>query len=488
MILRGFPWFLLFILLSFNPSATLGDKILQERNERMRAAGERLNPLRGVKIPSSLENLENVGGGIQLVSEGEQGRSLNLLEAARIALKENPALKGAAHKVASISQLAASRPTARRFQADFKTGLNLANNLDNDPRDFKHRRIFDVSHQDNSYYFDVDLRLPLLDGGKSRALIEQGILEEQLQETKKLAKKQAILAEVAKTYVSLVLLEEELRQADLQIELHRQIAQEEDRKPTQDPRFPVELLDARLNLDQSLQKRIDLRSRKRMLSARLRSLLGWNETQRFRLDKNARTRVIRESLDALRVDVKNNSPHLKKLELAQKIMDQKRKALHSIKELGLDLMGKTSYTKLVESQGIDEIRYLVGIELKTNLTDGRRTAQKMSSNREDSRAIGQEIASRSSQIQAELESTFLVYQDYKARIPAHLQNAKLARRIQLEAEDRFQKGQIPSLRLMKSRVSFQNSLIAYYRALGQLIKAKLKIFEMTGSLNEDVFG
>ena len=151
-------------------------------------------------------------------------------------------------------------------------------------------------------------------------------------------------------------------------------------------------------------------------------------------------------------------------------------------------MGKTSYTKLVESQGIDEIRYLVGIELKTNLTDGRRTAQKMSSNREDSRAIGQEIASRSSQIQAELESTFLVYQDYKARIPAHLQNAKLARRIQLEAEDRFQKGQIPSLRLMKSRVSFQNSLIAYYRALGQLIKAKLKIFEMTGSLNEDVFG
>jgi|GEM_PF-1008077 len=484
---------LLFSLFLFFPfaisfCATLGDRILEERQERMRAASERINPLRGVKIPSSLENLENVGEGVQLITENADGISITLLEAVRKALQDNPLLSSQVHKIEAVRELASARPTARRLTADFKTGLNLANNLDNDPRDFKHRRLFDISHRENSLYFGMDMRFPLLDGGKSAALIEQGTLEEQLEKIRQKDQRQKVLASVATTYVNLVLLDEKLRLSDLLIELSRHKSKEEERKPTRDPRFPVELLNARIELDQALQNRINLRAQKRMESARLRTLIGWNESQRFRLDKNARTRVVRESLDSLIKSALRDSPRLKELTLLQKIEDQKRKALHSTKEIGLDLMGKTSYTKLVESQGIDEIRYLVGFELKTNLTDSRRTVKKMNSNREGTKALEKKYTQEEALVRSELFSTFQLYQDYKKRIPAHLDNAKLARQVQLEAEERFQTGGIPTLRLMGSRVQFQKALLAYYQALKDLIHTKLKLFELSGMLDEEVFG
>ena len=469
-------------------AATLGDRILEERYERMQAAADRDNPLRGIRVPTSLENLENIGGGVQLVSEDSNGISLTLLEAVRVALEKNPSLVSQTHRLKASQELSIARPTARKLFADFRTGLNLANNLDNDPRSFQNRRLFDVSHQENSLYFGLDLRFPLLDGGKSSALMAQGTLEEQLEKVRSKKYRQEVLMEVAKTYVEMILLDEKLRLSDLVIEKNRYETTEEQRKPNQDPNFPVNLLKARMKLDVALQERIDLSASKRLAISKFRSLLGWKSDQKFQLDRNARTRLIRESKEALLDAAIKNSPRLNELKILQKIKDQKRRALHANKELSLDLMGKTEYTKLVESQGVDEIRYLIGFELKTNITDSRTTLHMMNSNREEKLALARLQEEAQTMAQAELNTAYEYYLDFKKRISAHLDNAKLARRVQMEAEDRLRGGIISKLNLMDHRIQYQKALLAYYEALTNLIHAKLKIFELSGMLDEEAFG
>ena len=78
--------------------------------------------------------------------------------------------------------------------------------------------------------------------------------------------------------------------------------------------------------------------------------------------------------------------------------------------------------------------------------------------------------------------------DIKNRIPVVQNNLKLARSISYEAEDRFQKKQLSKSKLLENRINFKKSLLRYYEVLGNLIQVKLKLFGVSGQLNESVFG
>ena len=78
--------------------------------------------------------------------------------------------------------------------------------------------------------------------------------------------------------------------------------------------------------------------------------------------------------------------------------------------------------------------------------------------------------------------------DIKNRIPVVQNNLKLARSILYEAEDRFQKKQLNKTKLLENRIKFKKSLLRYYEVLGSLIKSKLKLFAVSGQLDENIFG
>ena len=174
--------------------------------------------------------------------------------------------------------------------------------------------------------------------------------------------------------------------------------------------------------------------------------------------------------------------------MRKKALEHEKAKTLSKRGISLDLFGKTSYARLFDRNGLDEIRYLAGIELGTHLLDGGKTATRLEVNRLDSllQDLGENQITQ--ETENELRVDFKALQAAKVGIPVRKSHVRLARSLLLDSEADFDRGQIAKAHLLDRRISYRQAVLNYYQALESFMLSKLRLFQTLGRLDVGLFG
>ena len=208
----------------------------------------------------------------------------------------------------------------------------------------------------------------------------------------------------------------------------------------------------------------------------------------FGLDKDAKTKTINDSLEAFITIAEKNSLQLRAIRLEQAKAKYIHKVIKSEQLPFVNLNAKTHYARLVDRADLDELRFKFGVKFDMNLFNGKYTEHKLKANDKQKTISKNEYEDKLIQLRNDVTLFYNLFVDIKNRIPVVQNNLKLARSILYEAEDRFQKKQLNKTKLLENRINFKQSLLRYYEVLGSLIKSKLKLFGVSGQLDEKIFG
>ena len=226
----------------------------------------------------------------------------------------------------------------------------------------------------------------------------------------------------------------------------------------------------------------------RYKKSQFRHLVGLDQSTNFGLDKNAKTKTISDSLQSFLKIAEKNSLKLKTIRLEQAAARYNYKIIKSEQLPFVDLQASTHYARLADRSDLDELRFKFGVKFDMNLFNGRTTASKLKSNDRQKDIKKNKYEDALIEVRDQTSLHYNLFSDLKVRIPIVQNNLKLARSILYEAEDRFQKKQLNKDKLLENRINFKKSLLRYYEVLGSLINAKLKLFSISGQLDENVFG
>jgi outer membrane protein TolC len=479
-------YFLLFSAVLF--CAPSGDLILQEREARLNQLREKLSPMNEKKRSSSLSGIEKVDGVLELVSPDESTKSYSLMEAAKEALKNNDELemlemeleKGASQELIALKE--------DRMSVSFNGGINRAGNIGNDPATEYTRRIVDLSHQEDSYYGGFDFSYNLMDGGVSQGRWQKQQLYSEMLKLDYKEKKQEIILDVANIYIQLILVEEELDVSSYEIEKARFHLAELERNPLRDERFPVEVLEAKVELESLLNEEFALRNRRIELQNHFASLLDLPADEQFVMDKNAKTKILNDTVENLESKSVHSSLLIKRAKLEKAMAEAEHSSLKAKEQPKLDLFGKMDYSRLMDRARVDEVRYLAGVTVDWNLFDGNvnRSRQRISN---QNRAISENrVEYVTLKVKNGVRYQFQKFLDASNRLASSINNIRLAKQVLYEAEERFEKKQLSRLKLLNSRLQYKKAILNYYHLLGDMILSKLQVFKQLGELDENVFG
>jgi outer membrane protein TolC len=463
---------------------TLGDRVLEEREARLRELSSSLQPSKN----SSLQGFENQDGKLELLDPATIAPTLTLAESIRLSLRHK--------KTQDFSELRLKRAIfrrrltnpMRRLSAEIRTGVNLADNLGNDSRNAFHRHIFDLAHQEDAYYADLKLDYPILDGGISTAKEQMGRLEEEILEYQGIQEEQALIRRVAEVFVEVLVLEERLDLAHLRKQRAAEKLLRNERANSVNSSEALGILKSKIKLQQEEDQLSLLQTGRLALRQEFSSLVGLVDKPDFKIDKNARTRVIKETLEGLLKEASSQSPALKILGLKKKILQLQKSVILGKRGLSLDLFGKTSYSRLFDRNGLDEIRYLAGLEIGTHLLDGGQAATRLEVNRVESTLEDYHQNGVSQRINNEIRVNYLALRSAKTSIPIRKSHVRLARSLLLDAETDFNQKQVSKTALLDQRIAYREAILSYYQALQSFMHSKLKLFQAIGRLDETLFG
>lgn len=484
-------FFVLFLcLLQINclVGETTGDAILQSREVEMNSLQDRFSPLREQKISSSLSNVSRIDGSIRLVNPKEGIPSFTLLETVKRALANNKKLKNFTLRTEKAQDDVMIVRNQQKFNIDMDMGFGKAGNFGDDSRDLFHRHQFDLTNLEDSFHIGLDFNFALIDGGKSEGLTKLAKLKKNLHEIEELRFRQNLLENTTNLFVDLILIQEKLEIASMNIEMARNTLNYEQTKPSKDSRMPTSILNAKLQLEKFVQEEFELRNEMAHKKSKFKNLIGLDQKTNFGLDKDAKTKTINDSLEAFLKMTEKKSLQLRAIRLEQAQARYTHKIIKSEQLPYVNLNAKTHYARLADRADLDELRFKFGVKFDMNLFNSKSTGNKLKANDK------QKIISKNRydltliQIKNDVTWHYNLFVDIKNKIPVVQNNLKLARSILYEAEDRFQKKQLNKSKLLENRINFKKSLLRYYEVLGSLIKTKLKLFESTGQLNESVFG
>ncbi len=483
-----FTIFLFIAISHFVFCATVGDAILQSREAEMNSLQDKLSPLNERQVSSALSNISRIDDSIQLVDPKEGIASFTLLETVKRVLANNKALKNYSLKLKNAEDSVKIVSNFQKFNIDMDMGFGKAGNFGDDSRDQFHRHMFDLTNLEDSFHIGLDFNFSLLDGGKSDGQTKIAKLKTELSEVEKQIFKQSLLESTTKLFVSLILIQERLDIASIDVEIARNSLNFEQIKPSRDSRMSVPILNAKLQLEKALQEEFTLRNEMRYKKSQFRHLVGLDQSTNFGLDKNAKTKTISDSLQSFLKIAEKNSLKLKTIRLEQAAARYNYKIIKSEQLPFVDLQASTHYARLADRSDLDELRFKFGVKFDMNLFNGRTTASKLKSNDRQKDIKKNKYEDALIEVRDQTSLHYNLFSDLKVRIPIVQNNLKLARSILYEAEDRFQKKQLNKDKLLENRINFKKSLLRYYEVLGSLINAKLKLFSISGQLDENVFG
>lgn len=467
---------------------TLGDRILQSREAQLNSINDNLSPLKERKVTSALANVARIDDSVTLVDPKEGLISFTLLEAIKRSLEKSFLLQNAQLKIKNADS---SKRLVNKFQdlnVDLKMGFGKAGNLGDDSRDSYHRHLTDLSNLEDSFHIGLDFDYPLIDGGKSAGEIDTAKIHKKLIEIDTEEEKHDLLKHITHIFIQIILIQERLDIAAMAVEMSRYQLLREEKKPSSDPRMPVDLLAAKLKLEKELQNEFSLRNELRDYQSSFRNLVGLEQDKAFGIDKNAKTRAIKDPLETLKTLAKNNALKLKRIKLNQEKQNQAYRIIKSQQLPFVDLYAKTHYARLADRADLHEMRFNFGLKFDMNLFDGRHTATQLQMNERYKTIYENEFNEALLTVLTDVSKYFRKFVDLRSRIAITQNNLKLARSVLYEAEERFQKKQVNKYQLLDNRITFKESLLQYYKVLGELIETKLNLFELTGQLNENIFG
>ena len=469
-------------------SETLGDRILQSREAQLNSLNDNLSPLKERKITSALANVARIDDSVTLIDPKEGLISFTLLEAIKRSLQKSFSLKNAQIKIKNAES---SKRLINKFQdlnIDLKMGFGKAGNFGDDSRDSYHRHLSDLSNLEDSFHIGLDLDYPLIDGGKAAGEVNTVKIQKKLIEIDAEEKKHNLLKQITQVFIQIILIQERLDIAAMMVEMSRYQLIREEKKPSTDPRMPVDLLAAKLKLEKELQSEFSLRNELRNYQSRFRNLVGLEQDKPFGIDKNAKTRTIKEPLETLKALAENNALKLKRIKLHQEKQRQTYRIIKSQQLPFVDLYAKTHYARLADRTDLHEMRFNFGLKFDMNLFDGKHTATQLQMNERHKAIHENQFNETLLSVLTDVSKYFRQFVDLRSRIAITQNNLKLARSVLYEAEERFQKQQVNKYQLLDNRITFKESLFQYYKVLGELIETKLHLFELTGQLNENIFG
>tara|TARA_B100000674_G_scaffold499181_2_gene542556 strand:- start:6758 stop:8227 length:1470 start_codon:yes stop_codon:yes gene_type:complete len=483
-----FTLFLSLAISNFLLGATVGDAILKSREAEMSSLQDKFSPLSERQISSSLSNVSRIDDSIQLVDPKEGIPSFTLLETVKRVIANNKILKNYSLIIKTAQDNVYAVSNSQKFNIDMDMGLGKAGNFGDDSRDQFHRHLFDLSNLEDSFHIGLDVNFSLLDGGRSAGKTKVAKLKTELSKIEELKFRQNLLEKTTNLFVDLILIQEKLDIAAMRVEIARNGLNYEETKPSRDSRMPVPILNAKLQLEKALQDEFVLRNKIRHKKAKFRNLVGLDRSTNFGLDKDAKTKTINDSLQAFQKIAEKNSLQLKIIRLEQAEARYNQKIIKSEQLPFVDLHANTHYARLADRSDLDELRFKFGVKFDMNLFNGKTTGSKLKANGRQKDIKKNKYEDALLEVRNQVSLYYSLFSDLKVRIPVVQNNLKLARSILYEAEDRFQKKQLSKDKLLENRINFKKSLLRYYEVLGSLINAKLKLFAVSGQLNESIFG
>ena len=359
---------------------TVGDAILQAREVEMNSLNDKFSPLRERQSSSALSNLSRIEGSIQLVDPKEKVTSFTLLETIKRVLANNKNLKNYSLKTQAAQDHVLIASNSKKLNVDMDMGFGKAGNFGDDSRDQFHRHQFDLTNLEDSFHIGLDFNFSLLDGGKSAGETKVAKLQKTLSEIEELKFKQNLLESTTNLFVNLILIQEKLEIASINIEMSRNTLNYEETKASRDSRMPVSILNAKLQLEKAIQEEFKLRSDMVHKKSQFRRLIGLDQKTNFGLDKDAKTKTINDSLQAFLKKAEKNSLELRTVRLEQAKAKHKYKIIKSEQLPFVNLNAKTHYARLADRSDLDELRFKLGIKFDMNLFNGKSTNYKLKAN------------------------------------------------------------------------------------------------------------
>ncbi|MCJ8347600.1 TolC family protein [bacterium] len=478
---------LFFLFSCFCSAATLGDKILLEREARLRRSSQHLGAFKENKFSSSLSNVENINDRVTLNDSRNAIPNFTLLHAIKTVLKQNIELKNL-QKLVAISQKGSYlKNEVNKFHLDFNSGIHKTSDNSKGVISDIHRRVANLNSDENQYFLGFNMKMPLLDGGKSRSAYNIAKLNTSLKQIDFEMFQQNLIKRVTQIFLDIILGIERLEILLSEVEKHRQSLAYLEQNPTRDVRFPIEILKAKTTYEERRHKEMILRQKQQILRNEFIYLLQLKDPQ-FILDKNARTKVIREKLTGFQKVALSQSMELKKLNIElmkQKLLDLKLKSTHIPK---LDFVGKTTYQRLLDRSDLDEVTIQAGFDIDFSIFDGRRSITKLRQNRLVKSITENKIQALRARINIDVESKFLYFLNIKSQISVTKSHLQLAKQVLFEAEERYQNGQISKIKLLEVRIEYKKTIFQYYQILKDLILSKMDLFLISSQLDLSVFG
>ncbi|MCO4782072.1 MAG: TolC family protein [Candidatus Cloacimonetes bacterium] len=467
--------------------ATLGDKILLEREARLQRSAQNLGAFQEARSTSSLSGIQNINTNVILNEESSGIPNYTLLQAIKTALKQNTTLHNLAKNINISHKDAYLKNEVNKFHMDFKSGIHKTSDNSKGVIDDIHRRIANLNSDENQYFLGLEMKMPLLDGGKSRSSYNIAKLNTELSKIALEEYKQKLIRKVTQVFLEIILVQEKLEILGSQMEKHRQNLAFLEQNPTRDIRFPIEILQAKTKFEEHRHQEMTLRQDHQLLKNEFIFLLQL-ENPLFILDKNARTKVIREKLAGFQKVALTQSLDLKKLNIElmkKKLMDFKYKSTHMPK---LDFVGKTSYQRLMDRSDLDEVTIQAGFDIDFSIFDGKRSVTKLRQNRERKKITKSKIDALQNRISIDVASKFEYFLNIKSQINVTKGHLQLAKQVLFEAEERYQNGQISKVKLLEVRIEYKKTIFQYYQILKDLILSKMDLFLISSQLNLSVFG
>lgn len=467
-------------------AATLEERILQEREARLKALDDR-DQGSGMD-GSSLSGIGQISRqGIELIDPAAQRASFSLKDAIRLALEHAPELKAAQSTVRASEIQANAAGRLHRPDLDFITGWNNADTIGNDSRNEATRKLFDVTRLENSFHAGLEFSMPIYDAGLSSSERRSARLEAELQEVGMKLKKQDLILKTARNFIDQMVLIEEIQALE-----YRREAQELEisnlERENSDPAFPDKILEARLVHDSLMQNEQEKRDSLLNLQVRFRQLLDLEPGQDFFLKKNAPTKILTESREGIQEIARSFSMELKQVELELLKSKEHTDQIHSSRQPMVDLLGKTTYARTNDRFKTDEMRWMLGVEMDLNILDGGRTRARQSTERENLSRLKAEEEKAQDSLDLKLEDHFQRMNTSRRQLEEAIRRLELARGLLFEAEARFERRQLGFHSILKIREQHKLAVHSYYLVLGRMILAKLNLFALMGKLDLDIFG
>lgn len=466
---------------------TVGDRVLQAREARLRQVSDPLAPTGSRALRSSLANVSNVEGEIGIQNPEDGGNLISLLDAVRRTLQTNLQIKSAQLRVENKKKAVRLATQFQKPRLDWNFGFHKAGNFGEDSRSDFHRQLADLSHLEDVFHLGLDFEYPLLDGGASVGKQDIAKLHAKLQDLKKRETEQNLLLEVSEVFISLILAREKLDVSTLEVEKARFVVAREEQNPTRDNRMPADLLKARLELERALHNEFLHRNELRNYEARLRTLIGLAEGEEFNIDKNARTRAVESTLDGLLKISQSENLQLQMIEVQKEVYRKQTKVIQAPKMPAVDIFAGSHYARLMDRSDLDEMRFNLGIRFDMNFLDGGQTRTRHEINNQSKEIAENDETGHQRRVRDDVQFYYNQFLDFQGRVPIARNHVKLARQVLYEAEERFQKRILSNEELLDHRMSYKQAVLGYYRLLKDLMLTKLRLFASVGRLNLDVF-